>query len=806
MSSLAQLAPELLDSILSHVSAIDVLLGLQMCGDRALNALIARGGVRELTFQSLSRSSSLPFPSERLSWFPRLTSFNLDQGLYSYEDGMSIVRNLPSTLTSINWKHDMGRSVWVRSRTPADDLIATFKDSVFDKYVPEDLSQRFPQLRTCLLGAGAIPTDWPESAAFYFVAHLPRSVTRLRLIELCNLPISVWNVLPPHLELLDTCMELLPAASQFPSSLYSSLRHLSLDIHPTLLNHYLRENPPVLPSKAPPNATPQSLMIQLPPNLTSLYVTRSSLPPPGMCPPLLTSLTIRNRAELDLKTMLEMLPQTVTHLAFNDPADHSNLYSTLASPQDFPHQFMRTNMRHLNVSASEIITSSILAIFFTFMPNLEILENERSVFADLNLPSLVKSVKSMPKLTCLNSHLCALSFRLMASFMPQLTYLEIQMPGNDRGDFSDKFDFGLIPPLTQTLVVHTIFPISDHTLYLLPKSVTKLHVTKIEISGNDLGLNRAVFYSSATNQPACIEEGDIIRIFDTPMRFVIHPSLDDFRFELVPISPPPSDSKAMFVDITVAGVMKRLFRSMVEITIRTDLGITHTTSLGYSTLTTLNILRMPSKFVNLASLTSLKTLSIDEYSIQAPCHNGPQRLPPNLTSFKTHSRLELRRTPDFDFPVSLTELKLGQLDVGKFLLPLSNLTSLSFTYSSPLPDSIVRALSYLPAAHLVYLQARAPLSSDLVNRFTNLQVWENLYVTIHALNYLKTRITGDKEVKLQLKRPIVMLRQDSDAFVSTLKVTKADINDYWDGKKDARKRITMALRKTFPFATSFALE
>lgn len=800
MTQLLQLPPDTLSLILAYTPDTITLSILQLCGNKELTQLVGRS-VREIM---CNVDNGMTWAAKNILLLPRLTSFMLKVKAASFKTLLTLVSCLPSTLLKLRFETYMGRSVFVRRITARDADHPMRKHFQHEDYMVESLDERFPLLEYCHLPDGSLQFEWPAEVKFYFVQHLPRSLTYLHLQSLADLPPIVWNYLPPNLVTLNSKIYLLPSVVAFPPSLFQSLQSLTLDIHAAQVYHYYRENP--LPGvKLDENGAPQSTMIKLPPNLTSLSTTLSGLPPPGNCPTYLAYLHIQStRAKIPLPKLLSSLPPSLYSLSLH------RLELTLdeASMKDMSKSSHAT-VRVLRLEQVAFSSPIALLQLLKSLPNLETYECTEPIGIQSEmLPSILEAFNPNT-LTRLRAPFPYIAFSTpgketsftLASVLPNLQTLDVMEPGNGSAEVARQVSLHGLPTSLHSLSFHiTRHFINDNILIDLPPHLTHLKIPRLSFTGAVPELDPCVFFSSrAPSNRASADTFDLTEAVVLTLsngknqpRITLTRALD---------STPPSEITILQLHNPKMRLPSTLKAIKVAATSPAPPSFALAANL-YPNLTKLWLLEMPNRSIQLELLVSLRSLTLLNFKT-AP--GGRTRLPPALLTFKTHSLVSLTSGFAFLLPTTLTKLKALDISPPHFLTSLPHLTSLSISKSTEADSELQGTLVKLPTGAMTRLELRMKLTIPIINKFALLQVWIQPYVSDTIIRYVETRNTPGA-VQLRLERATLYKVDGPKRLAARLGTTESHLDQMIDGSiVDGFGALTRALERAYPFLVKVAV-
>lgn len=817
---LPTLPVDILAGITSYLSDLDIINGLYQCHDPKLNRSLNAGGLTELTISRWGEHrTQLLWHTIASAPFAALRSFTLHEVEFPHHLICDLIRLLPKSLKRLRVDIPEGKSIFTKE-IGLDEL----KNGrpVYQAYGSEAiafLSDLFPHLLYCYLPPGTMPSEWPTQTRLKFVEMLPRTLTYLHLPALDLLPVSVWNLLPPHLQTLDSAMSSIPTEETLPSSLNDSLRHLdlskcSLQILPSTMLATGTEESSIAPA--------ESERTIYPPFLESLVVSLSSFPSLATFPSSLTSLKISSTgAPLNVREAMESIPHSLVTLTFESLLLFIRPDLNLDYGESWKH-LHRPNIAHLkmkNVVSREM--SQVITFVTLLFPNLQ--EFSYSGKSVENNELGVEDVERFAKLkiTKFKAPLHALCFSTpnwLERAFPHLKMLKIQEP-SDSPAFQNHFTFEAIPPSVTTLVIQAK-EVSDNTLHLLPKSVTRISVSGLAVSGKNRDLVNALGSlcrsSSNSNPPTngcytsyCIPRHGVELITLPQLREHQEgesksvPEEEEAesspRFTLSLPSGPYRPPKNLVSIIPTFEGLRSLPPTITCLSLGKSVGIYRRTALtihstAFPLLKKLRLWSWRATCIPLRDFTHLKSLHIYGDCEPLPNLQAHQALPPNLKCFKTMAYIQHDRCK-IALPASLEKLQVHTTNCADAFAPLKSLTSLTFTAQYlVLSPSVWHHLR----TSLTQLAATTPLDSSTLELLPLLQLWRNPRLTEDTLDYVYHRNKSGNISSIRLEGGYCQPELSQPATLS--KLSGVSTNALTDrDRPTARRNILIAFKMAYPF-------
>lgn len=194
---MAQLPIEVLQTLTSFLSATDIIVRLSGAGDRTLSHKLKHGGVQSIVFTA-DEGNNLAFKS--LLNFPGLLEFSMGNSYQAADQIDSILSYLPSSLRKLHIVHIHAMDIVISVKHSKSSL-SHLECAANVTYGPPTLSNRFPNL--AYLHLDDLNSYGQDGNLETFFPTLPPSLTHLSLGLSDNMDISLMELLPESLEVLD---------------------------------------------------------------------------------------------------------------------------------------------------------------------------------------------------------------------------------------------------------------------------------------------------------------------------------------------------------------------------------------------------------------------------------------------------------------------------------------------------------------------------------------------------------------------------------------------------------------------------
>lgn len=771
MTQLLNISPDIAGMILSYTSDTVTLSVLQLCGNKALTHLIGRS-VREITCKV---DNGMSWAAENILLLPRLTSFTLTVKAAPFKSLLTIITSLPSTLLKLRVDTFMSRSVFQRKKTARDDEDPNLKHFKREEYVVQCLDERFPLLQYCYI-PDSLQFEWPAEVKLHFVQHLPRSLTFLHLRSLADLPVAIWQLLPPNLVSLNSTTYLLPSKVTFPPSLFNSLQSLDLDLHSSQSYSYFREN--VLPNTPiGENGVPISNKIELPPNLTSLTTTLSGLIPAEVSSNFnsLAFLHLHSRGtKISLAKLLASLPPCLYSLTLQ----RLEVVYEEASRETF-----LPTLRVLKLDQMCFSSPYAHAFLLRAFPNLQTYDCQHLEGTDGEISPVTLAMLNPKTLTRLRSPFAVSTFSApedaalfaIGNLLPNLKIMDVIEPGNERDKFAQTFHLRGLPTSLHSLSIEMeSFFVKDTILKDLPPHITSLKIPRLSFTGTVPEIDSCVFFSAGT--PSVRATADTFYLPKAALLTLDNDKNTTNRFKLTPAIP----STPAFITMQLEDAKMQLPSTLQTIKVSAPAPAPPSFNLAgntYPNLTKLWLLEPPNKAIKLEFLVSLRSLTIMKLKTGK---FDKLYFPPALLTFKTDSPLVIPSGHAFMLPGTLTKLSAHDFSPAHLLTLLPHLTSLSIFKGSYASSELQEVVVKLQKSSLTHLRLQMKLTIPLMSSFTHLQVWSRPFVTDTFIRFIQDRNDRGGSVKLRLEDVTLFKIDDPKRLAASIGMSEAKLDSLLD--------------------------
>lgn len=808
---IAYLASDVMAEILSYVSELDIFLGLLLCGDKQLDALLSRS-VRTLrVFRSTTGRNRLYWPAPRLQLLPHLTAFTLTVRDLPAATSSLIVNSLPKTLLKLHVEASLERTTWLRLSTKMDPQIQAPPSLIPPDMAIGTIEERFPVLEYCHLPVSALPsTTWSPEMLSYFVRTLPRSITYLHLPGISSLHSEVWKLLPPRLSTLkggirpvtiedsETHFDLLP-----PSLLASltCVEFKSRDLRPTKVDAkvYAATTHHKPKTEFFVNELEDFSSLVVPPNLTELITTFPVMHHSG-CPSSLTSITLvgDKTAMVFVSELFEWIPDSATSLTLRDLTIKYKVSSTEDDDLDYDNLTKKNLRRFVCQNVTHITFSGAETLFFAMtlkhlMPNLEVIEDDCN-----ELVAAMATPKTKRFLMPVNAYKPVLAFSMQD--------LELITPINF-GELSifPTSEHRRLPVTLTSLRLSDNYPLEDSHLLSLP-SLTAVEIRHLSITGSVEELFASCLKLSSSPSlradtdgvSTLLQKADIFEVPRHGMRLELRRSGNQNRprFLLHPLPYLLEEPTKLYLGekaftklpSTITKIFAPVDATLVDFRpVRSGLPALESITLdGPVTHSNLNLVP------NIRSLEYISSQGIDMVLT----------MPPNIESFTVGDTWNFRK--DDVLPSTLTSLSVGEVSSFAPLEPLKSLTSLSFTSKVKLTPVMEEGIFSLPScASLTKLEARVNFQFQKLDLLPSLRVWSGAIVSDTIIHDLETRNQQPGIETIHLENATLTSIENDDRFASLVKLPLTEIQSLKRVKppQSTEKIVAIALEDNYKCIT-----